>query len=107
VAELHPSVEPDRAGIPHTKAIMRIHDMLEKRATAARLFYLLEAHVLADVLGGASRGPAADRPRSTTATPADTRAQRAANHLRSRRIAFERSALRAEFNRLASNCAPS
>jgi hypothetical protein len=89
------------------KAIMSIHDVLEKRANAARLFYLLEAHVLADVLGGASSRPAAGRPRSATAKPADTKVQRAANHLRSRRIAFERSALRAEFNRLASNCAPS
>jgi hypothetical protein len=86
---------------------MRVHTVLDKRAMAGRLFYLLERHTLADVLEGESSGPTADCPRGATVKPAESSVQRAAHDSRSRRIAFERSELRAAFHNLASNCAPS
>ncbi|MDQ6634487.1 MAG: hypothetical protein M3Z10_06985 [Gemmatimonadota bacterium] len=86
---------------------MRIHTVLAKRAIAGRLFHLLEAHALADGRGGESNEPAVDRPLGTKVKPVEARVERAARDARTRRIAFERSALLAEFHNLASNCAPS
>ena len=79
----------------------------ERESQSPPLGILVEPNTFADVPAGAKKEPARDRQRALSANTVDAAVSRATKECRLRRAEYERSAFRAEFLHLSSNCVSS